>query len=440
MSCAARQRRELPAPDGHRVSPFAQAVVGTTESPSGTRTVIVGARSTPSRTTAGHHDVFGTSTPYRPRRNPPPQYRKDDMTASSEDPTAEAATARIDQSDAASLPLPRRSKGSSAIAEAVAALGPAAASESEAVPDPGPVLPPPMSAVAAEFAALTGRAADTGTSGGRTDALAGGVTDHRADITAVPSRSAPRPARRRRILIAAAAGVGVLLTGSLFLMDGDDGKGRSAAGAGSDTVRGSGQTGDVTDSSDSASPSGESSALEADSTRQSSRQPTPKAGLPTSGGATATAKGGAKNSGAPSGSSSSAAGSSDAAKGVLIRGQGSGRCIDVTGGSSADNTRLQIRDCTSAARQKWQFASDGTVRALGKCMDVDGGSRTDGAWIKLVACNGTGAQRFRLSAAHDLVNVQADKCVDVTDAGTGNGAELQLWSCTGGDNQKWSTG
>lgn len=361
------------------------------------------------------------------------------MTASSEDPTAEAATARTDQPDAASPPLPRRSKGPSVIAEAAAALGPAAASESEAVPDPGPVFPPPMSAVAAEFAALTEQAPDTGTSGGRTDALAGDVTDHRADITAVPSRSAPRPARRRRILIAA-AGVGVLLTGSLFLMDGDDGKGRSAVGAGSDTVRGSEQTGDVTDSSDSASPSGESSALEADSTRRSSRQPTPKTGLPASGGATATAKAGAKNSGAPSGSSSSAAGSSDTAKGVLIRGQGSGRCIDVTGGSSTDNTRLQIRDCTSAARQTWQFASDGTVRALGKCMDVDGGSRTDGAWIKLVACNGTGAQRFRLNAAHDLVNVQADKCVDVTDAGTGNGAELQLWSCTGGDNQKWSTG
>ncbi|MEV8541182.1 RICIN domain-containing protein [Streptomyces sp. NPDC051572] len=358
------------------------------------------------------------------------------MTASSEDPTAEAATARTDQPAAASLPLPRRPKGPSSIAEAAAALGPAAASESEAVPDPGPVLPPPMSAVAAEFAALTERAPDTGTSGGRTDARAGDVTDHRADITAVPSRSAPRPARRRRILIAAAATAGVLLTGSLFLMDGDDGRGRSASGAGSDTVRGSGPTGDVTDSSDSASPSGESSALEADSTRQ----PTPKAGLPTSGGATTTAKGGAKNSGAPSGSSSSAAGSNDTAKGVLIRGHGSGRCVDVTGGSSADNTRLRIWDCTSAARQKWQFASDGTVRALGKCMDVDGGSRTDGAWIKLVACNGTGAQRFRLNAAHDLVNVQADKCVDVTDAGTGNGAELQLWSCTGGDNQKWSTG
>ncbi|WP_329241796.1 RICIN domain-containing protein [Streptomyces sp. NBC_01478] len=361
------------------------------------------------------------------------------MTASSEDPTAEAATARTDQPDAASRSLPRRSKGPSAIAEAAAALGPAAASEAVPDPDPGSVLPPPMSAVAAEFAAFTERAPDNETSGGRIDALAGDVTDRRADITVAPSGLALRPARRRAILIAAAA-AGVLLTGSLFLMDGDDGNGRSAAGTGSDTVRGSERQGDVTDASGSASPSGESSALEADSTRQSSGQPTQKTGLPAIGEATATTKGDTKNGGAPSGSSSPAADSTNAAKGVLIRGNASGRCVDVTGGSSADNTRLQIWDCTGAARQKWTFTSDGTVRALGKCMDVDGGSRTDGAWIKLVACNGTGAQQFRLNAAHDLVNVQADKCVDVTDAGTGNGTVLQLWSCTGGGNQKWSSG
>jgi hypothetical protein len=77
------------------------------------------------------------------------------MTASSEDPTAEAATARPEQTDAASLPLPRRSRGPSAIAEAAAALGPPPPSPSPTRPDPGSVPPPPMSAAAAEFAALT---------------------------------------------------------------------------------------------------------------------------------------------------------------------------------------------------------------------------------------------------------------------------------------------
>jgi hypothetical protein len=55
-------------------------------------------------------------------------------------------------------------------------------------------------------------------------------------------------------------------------------------------------------------------------------------------------------------------------------------------------------------------------------------------------CNGSPAQQFVLNAAHDLVNVQADKCVDAKDKGTSNGVRLQLWSCAGTSNQKWSLG
>lgn len=382
------------------------------------------------------------------------------MTASSEDPTAEAATARPEQTS-----LPRRSRGPSAIAEAAAALGSAAASDPGAVPDPDPesVPPPPMSAAAAEFAALTETGPDTAAPGNRPDAPAGDTAGHRADAPAAPGRwSVLLSARRRKMLLAAAVGtgVGVLVAGSVFLVSGDDSKGQpAAAGTRSDTAVDGGQNPDASGSFGSASPSGGSSALEANATSVTQRpgeQPTPDGSSPASGDntgdTTPTSKDDTKNGGTQTGSSpgdsapttdsgdADSDADTDVVKGVLIRGHASGRCIDVNGGSSADHTRLQIWDCTGAARQKWQISSDGTVRALGKCMDVDGGSREDGAWIKLVTCNGTGAQRFRLNAAHDLVNIQADKCVDVTDQGTGNGAELQLWSCTGGGNQKWSTG
>lgn len=63
----------------------------------------------------------------------------------------------------------------------------------------------------------------------------------------------------------------------------------------------------------------------------------------------------------------------------------------------------------------------------------------DGAPIQVRSCVGGAAQRFTLNAAHDLVNVAADKCVDVTDGRVHeNGAPLQLWSCSGDSNQKWS--
>ena len=111
----------------------------------------------------------------------------------------------------------------------------------------------------------------------------------------------------------------------------------------------------------------------------------------------------------------------------------------MSGGQGKDGTPLDIWDCGSGARMKWQFMSDGTVRAMGKCMDVAWGSTADGATIQLANCSGNPAQQFRLNSSHDLTNPQADKCVDVRNEGTANGARLQLWSCNGQDNQKWSS-
>jgi hypothetical protein len=118
----------------------------------------------------------------------------------------------------------------------------------------------------------------------------------------------------------------------------------------------------------------------------------------------------------------------------------SGRCIDVTDGSSAPGTPLQIWDCSGAAWQEWAFESDGTMRTLGKCMTVAGGSSADGAAIELDPCNGGAAQRFNLNTSWDLVNIAADKCVDVKDKQTANGTRLQLWQCAGTSNQKWHQG
>ncbi|SFF47373.1 Ricin-type beta-trefoil lectin domain-containing protein [Actinacidiphila alni] len=125
--------------------------------------------------------------------------------------------------------------------------------------------------------------------------------------------------------------------------------------------------------------------------------------------------------------------------GVMIYGFASNRCIDIVGDKGKDGSPLEIQNCAGKAWQKWEFKSDGTVRSMGLCMDAAWGSDADGTVVQLVKCNGSGAQQFRLNAAHDLVNVQADKCVDVKDEHTQAGSRLQLWSCTGRDNQKWAT-
>ncbi|WP_133910914.1 ricin-type beta-trefoil lectin domain protein [Streptomyces sp. NBC_00582] len=150
-------------------------------------------------------------------------------------------------------------------------------------------------------------------------------------------------------------------------------------------------------------------------------------------------------SGGSSGSGGGGGGSDDSdeqteAAGQLIIGRASNRCVDVTdaqNGKGKDGTPLQIWDCAGSANQKWDFRSDGTVRALGLCMDVAWGSKDDGAVIQLANCSGNPAQQFVLSDAGDLVNPQSNKCVDVKDNGTGNGAKLQQWTCSGTPNQKW---
>jgi hypothetical protein len=117
----------------------------------------------------------------------------------------------------------------------------------------------------------------------------------------------------------------------------------------------------------------------------------------------------------------------------------SGRCVDVPDGDFSDGKQLVVWDCNGSAAQKWQFASDGTVRTKGGlCLDVAGANYNDGTPIQIAWCSDNNAQKFTLNASHDLVNTVVGKCVDIRDNNRGNGAQLQLWSCAGTDNQKWS--
>ncbi|MFF7754547.1 ricin-type beta-trefoil lectin domain protein [Streptomyces sp. NPDC007971] len=130
--------------------------------------------------------------------------------------------------------------------------------------------------------------------------------------------------------------------------------------------------------------------------------------------------------------------SNDAA-GVPIRGL-AGKCVDVAGANPANGTPVQLYDCNGTGAQQWTVGSDGTIRALGKCLDVTGNGTADGSTVQLWDCTGGPNQKWAVSAAHDIVNPQADKCLDATGNSSANGTRLQIWTCTGGANQKWSVG
>ncbi|WP_371667755.1 family 16 glycosylhydrolase [Streptomyces sp. NBC_00289] len=129
----------------------------------------------------------------------------------------------------------------------------------------------------------------------------------------------------------------------------------------------------------------------------------------------------------------------DTATGTAIKGL-SGKCVDIAGANPANGTPVQLYDCNGTPAQQWTAASDGTLRALGKCLDVTGGGTADGTTVQLWDCTGGPNQKWAVSAAHDIVNPQADKCLDVTGNNPANGTRLQLWTCGGGANQKWTVG
>ncbi|EKX68758.1 RICIN domain-containing protein [Streptomyces ipomoeae] len=124
----------------------------------------------------------------------------------------------------------------------------------------------------------------------------------------------------------------------------------------------------------------------------------------------------------------------------------SGRCLDVSDNSAADNAVAIQYTCTGGLNQQWrlQDAGDGYVRVLaqhsGKCLDVAGASTADGAYVNQYRCTtGTNQQwmfRDQGNGYYQLVARHSGKCLDVANASTANGARLIQWPCGTGTNQQ----
>ncbi|GAA0514716.1 lipase [Paractinoplanes deccanensis] len=121
--------------------------------------------------------------------------------------------------------------------------------------------------------------------------------------------------------------------------------------------------------------------------------------------------------------------------GALV-GAGSGRCLDVPNGNSANGTQPIIWDCTGAANQRWTTAGQ-TLQALGKCLDSPTGA-TAGAKVQIWDCSGAANQRWNRNANGTISNVASGLCLDVRANATAAGSLVQLWTCTAAANQVWT--
>jgi poly(hydroxyalkanoate) depolymerase family esterase len=123
----------------------------------------------------------------------------------------------------------------------------------------------------------------------------------------------------------------------------------------------------------------------------------------------------------------------------VLRGAGSGRCVDVPGKSQSDGALLQIWDCSGGANQQWTLTSGGQLTVYGgKCLDVPNHSRSAGTRVQIWTCSGGANQQWRSNSDGTVVGTESGLCLDATGGGTTNGTAVELWTCNGGSNQKWT--
>ena len=118
-----------------------------------------------------------------------------------------------------------------------------------------------------------------------------------------------------------------------------------------------------------------------------------------------------------------------------ITGPGS-QCTGILGGDkSGDGAPVVLWNCqTYEANQHWYHNwSTGTLGSLGRCLDVTGNSTAEGAKIQLYDCNGSGGEVWVPQSNGTVVNPQSGMCLDDPSGNTANGTQLQIWPCLPND-------
>ncbi|SEN81429.1 arabinofuranosidase catalytic domain-containing protein [Actinacidiphila rubida] len=117
-----------------------------------------------------------------------------------------------------------------------------------------------------------------------------------------------------------------------------------------------------------------------------------------------------------------------------------GSCVDVTGDDvSGDRAAVQLWGCQSyAADQHWLHEADGSLSTLGRCLDIDGNGTANNTQVELWDCNGVGGQKWVQRSDGSLLNPQSGRCLDATDGATADGTRLQIHDCNGTAAQKFA--
>jgi poly(3-hydroxybutyrate) depolymerase len=117
-----------------------------------------------------------------------------------------------------------------------------------------------------------------------------------------------------------------------------------------------------------------------------------------------------------------------------LRGESSGRCLDVNGASTANGAQMITWDCHTNANQ--QFTLNGqALQVTGKCLDVPANAGS-GTRTRIWDCTGGDNQKWNLTTTGTITNVQSGLCL--TSTGNNNGAGVTVATCNSSAGQRWA--
>ncbi|KAJ7089587.1 ricin B lectin domain-containing protein [Mycena epipterygia] len=111
------------------------------------------------------------------------------------------------------------------------------------------------------------------------------------------------------------------------------------------------------------------------------------------------------------------------------------RCL--TAASNTDGAAVEIADCNPKGlpSQTWTVSGP-SVQVFGNmCLDVTGGSAANGTPLQIWTCTEGDTNQF-WTLSDSIIRWEAS-CLDLTDGSAMDGNVMQIWVCTGGSNQQW---
>ncbi|KAJ7128430.1 ricin B lectin domain-containing protein, partial [Mycena epipterygia] len=113
----------------------------------------------------------------------------------------------------------------------------------------------------------------------------------------------------------------------------------------------------------------------------------------------------------------------------------------LTAASNADGAVVEIEDCVSAGStsQSWTI-SGSTLQIFGnKCLDVTGGASADGTQMQIWTCTGGDTNQQWTFSGSTIQWSGLSSCLDLTGGTVTDGNIVQMWACaTGNTNQVWN--